>query len=193
MSKNKRILRSIQDKDVIIWGARMTGLGALRWLRNNSQTASFFVDSDFAFIGTKVSGIDVLQPAEMKEAIGLCTRSIVILVAVALKEVDIINSLRKLNIEDVEVLSFQDNDAPAFTVDILGSCNLACLSCPHSIVDHDVPKGSMNFDKFIEVVDKIKIDSPDTTHISLYSWGEPSDISSIPKYHSFHHCYISAL
>ena len=98
---------------------------------------------------------------------------VVILVAVALKEEEILNQLNKLNIPEIPVLSFHDENAPYYTVDILGSCNLKCASCPHSIVETDVPKGSMNLDVFKKVFDKIIKDTPSISHINLYSWGEP--------------------
>ena len=46
-------------------------------------------------------------------------------------------------------------------------------SCPHSITDSNVPKGSMKFETFIKVFDKIILETPSISHISLYSWGEP--------------------
>ena len=78
-----------------------------------------------------------------------------------------------MGITDIPTKSFFFEEAPYYTIDILGSCNLRCASCPHSIVDTDVPKGSMNLDKFKLVFDKILTESPMTSHISLYSWGEP--------------------
>ena len=59
--------------------------------------------------------------------------------------------------------------APYYTVDILGSCNLKCASCPHSILETDVPKGSMKLDVFKNVFDKIMKETPSISHISLYS------------------------
>ena len=98
---------------------------------------------------------------------------VVILVAVALKEEEILNQLNKLNIPEIPVLSFHDENAPYYTVDILSSCNLKCASCPHSIEETDVPKGSMSLGTFKSVFDKIIEESPSISHISLYSWGEP--------------------
>ena len=185
MSKIQATLAAVTGKDVIIWGARMTGLGAARMLRDNDVHPLYFVDSDPGFKNKTVAGLQVVLPAQLKQMIDQSARPTAILVAVALKETDILKSLEGLGITGVDVVSFQDNDAPYFTVDILGSCNLRCLSCPHSIVGHDVPRGSMRFEDFTQVIDKIHRESPDTTHISLYSWGEPllhPKIDEIVKY-----------
>jgi MoaA/NifB/PqqE/SkfB family radical SAM enzyme len=92
---------------------------------------------------------------------------------VSIKENEIINQLQKLNIRNVPVISFFDETSPYYTIDILGSCNLKCPSCPHSIIETEVPKGSMTVETFKSVFDKIITDTPSISHISLYSWGEP--------------------
>ena len=151
----------------------MTGLGALRKLRENNLNVHCFIDSDAAFNEKKSYGYKVFNPNKLKKIINT-SNDFAILVAVALKEDEIKNQLRELKIDNsVLVHSFHDENAPYYTVDILSSCNLKCASCPHSIEDSDVPKGSMTLGTFKEVFDKIIKDSPSVSHISLYSWGEP--------------------
>jgi molybdenum cofactor biosynthesis enzyme MoaA len=167
------LIEQTASHDVIIWGARMTGLGALRFLRKNGKNPVCFVDSDPAFNGIRVGGLLVLSPSQLSEAIDLNNWNPFIIISVSLKEVEVLKILKEHGLNKFQYSSFQSLDSPYFTVDILGSCNLACASCAHSIVDHMVPKGSMSFDNFTRVIDKIKMESPETTHISLYSWGEP--------------------
>ena len=53
--KNKKTLfENLSDKTVIIWGARMTGIGALRQLRNRDIHVANFIDSDEALINNLV-------------------------------------------------------------------------------------------------------------------------------------------
>ena len=80
---------------------------------------------------------------------------VVILVAAALKENEILSQLTDLDLPQIPILSFYDENAPYYTVDILSSCNLKCASCPHSIEETDVPKGSMTLETFKSVFDKI--------------------------------------
>ena len=150
----------------------MTGIGALRQLKNNNIDVLGFVDSDKAFENKYSQGLKVYSPVELKNILN-DRKDVVILVAVALKEDEILSQLKKLDIPQIPVLSFHDVNAPYYTVDILSSCNLKCASCPHSIEETDVPKGSMTLETFKSVFDKIMEDSPFTSHISLYSWGEP--------------------
>ena len=95
-----------------------------------------------------------------------------ILIAVSLKEDEILQQLQDLDIHNLEIISFLDENSPYYTIDILGSCNLKCASCPHSITDSSVPKGSMKFETFVKVFDKIILETPSISHISLYSWGK---------------------
>tara|TARA_B100001093_G_scaffold493829_1_gene536443 strand:- start:1167 stop:2510 length:1344 start_codon:yes stop_codon:yes gene_type:complete len=171
-NSRKKIFEFVSNKKVIIWGARMTGIGALRQLKEQNIEILNFVDSDEALVGKFVHGFKVHHPGELKEILKPHD-NVVILIAVSLKEDEILSQLQKIDIANVPVISFLDEMAPYYTVDILGSCNLKCASCPHSIEDTDVPKGSMSFDVFKSVFDKIIKETPSISHISLYSWGEP--------------------
>ena len=167
------LIEKCEGKDVVIWGARMTGLGALRFLKHHNKDAVCYADSDPAFCGKTVAGLPVFSPSELKVQLRINDWDPLIVIAVSLKEVEIFEALKCYDLDEYECFSFQSADAPYFTVDILGSCNLSCGSCAHSIIRHKVPKGSMDFPTVKKVIDKIKQDSPETTHISLYSWGEP--------------------
>ena len=171
----KNLLDRLLNKKVLIWGARMTGIGALRQLKTKNINVIGFIDSDPAFDNKFVHGLPVLNNSSLEDVI-FKNYDLAIVVAVSLKEDEITHQLNNMNIqnyENIEIFSFLDNEAPYYTVDILGSCNLSCPSCPHSILDTEVPKGSMKLDTFKEVFDKIIKDSPNVSHLSLYSWGEP--------------------
>lgn len=66
-----------------------------------------------------------------------------------------------------------------YVIDIVGTCNLACPSCPVGNYQKDEflskarPRGMMDFALFKEIVEKIKreSDQPNPT-IELYNWGE---------------------
>jgi len=172
LENRDKVLKFVSNKKVLLWGARMTGIGALRQLKNNNIDVLGFVDSDKAFENKYSQGLKIYNPADLKNILN-DRKDVVILVAVSLKEDEILSQLSKLDIPEIPVLSFHDVNAPYYTVDILSSCNLKCASCPHSIEETDVPKGSMTLETFKSVFDKIMEDSPSTSHISLYSWGEP--------------------
>ena len=172
MKSRNEIFNFASNKKVLIWGARMTGIGALRQLKEKKVNILGFVDSDKAFDGKYSQGLKVYNPNELKNILSN-HNDVVILVAAALKENEILSQLTDLDLPQIPILSFYDENAPYYTVDILSSCNLKCASCPHSIEETDVPKGSMTLETFKSVFDKIIEDSPSISHISLYSWGEP--------------------
>lgn len=172
MDNRKDLFKKILNKNIFIWGARMTGIGALRQINEVGINIIGFIDSDPAFKDKKVHGLEVIHPDNLAETTKLYDQ-ISIIIAVALKEEEIVEQLNFLNIKNAEVFSFMDDNAPYYTIDILGSCNLKCASCPHSILESNVPKGSMKLETFKKVFDKVISEAPDISHISLYSWGEP--------------------
>ena len=148
----------------------MTGLGAARFLRSKGIEPCLFIDSDTSLSGKKISNLKVHSPLsfEMVEAGEIQA----ILIAVALKEKEIKKEIEKIIGKDRIKYFLQDEEVPYYTVDILGSCNLSCSSCPHSINNHNTPRGSMEFET-LEMFDKILSETIELSHISLYSWGEP--------------------
>ena len=111
MGNKADIFKLISNKKVLIWGARMTGIGALRQLKNNNIDVLGFVDSDVAFNGKYSQGLKVYNPNELKNILD-DREDVAILVAVALKESEILSQLNKLNIPKIPVLSFYDEKAP---------------------------------------------------------------------------------
>jgi MoaA/NifB/PqqE/SkfB family radical SAM enzyme len=195
VNNKEKILSQLNNKKIIIWGARMTGLGAHRFLASRNIKTEFFIDSDIAFHDNLVLGLEVIEPLNLKNKLHANFKYLII-VAVSLKEDEIKKQINELNLinYNIEVASFKDEDNPYYTVDILSSCNLKCASCPHSIEDHDVPRGSMSLETFKLVFDKILLDSPFISHLSLYSWGEPlihPNIDSIVEYVHSHNVAVA--
>src|SRR5258705_13233087 len=69
-----------------------------------------------------------------------------------------------------------------YLVDIVGTCNLRCPSCPvgnfknSSFVSASRPKGFMEFDLFTKILDKAEAECAergDLVEVFLYNWGEP--------------------
>ena len=87
------LIDKIKHKQVVIWGARMTGIGALRQLLKKSINVVSFIDSDPAFINKKVHNLKVYHPTELKD-ISIKFKDVAILIAVSLKEEEIIRQLK---------------------------------------------------------------------------------------------------
>ena len=60
-----------------------------------------------------------------------------------------------------------------FLVDISGTCNLVCPSCPRGNSPRNAIKGFMDVELFKKIVDKILADEPNLPCLALFNWGEP--------------------
>lgn len=62
-----------------------------------------------------------------------------------------------------------------YAVDVVGTCNLRCPSCPVGNMPNDPrPKGFMSVELFREILQKIKKETPvENPEIWLFNWGEP--------------------
>ncbi|MDI6717461.1 MAG: radical SAM protein [Patescibacteria group bacterium] len=54
-------------------------------------------------------------------------------------------------------------------IDIVGTCNLKCPSCPNGNVEKRNPVGMMNLGIFNKMLDKVALEHPGTT-VAIYNW-----------------------
>jgi organic radical activating enzyme len=181
MVKSKQsLIASLQGRPIVIWGARMTGMGFLRFCKANDLNVVSFVDSDPAFDQKMVNGIPVQNPDALREIKGSLP-NLMIVIAVSIKEEEIIKSLNNMMFSSEDFVLYSDYCESFYTIDVVGTCNLVCPSCAHSINGEKYPRGMMSFENFTRVLDKIKRESEVVTHVSLYSWGEPFLHPELPE------------
>jgi len=69
--------------------------------------------------------------------------------------------------------SAREGDTYIFVIDIVGTCNLRCPTCPVGN-SPERPKGFMDLALFERIITKIRRESPvPHPQINLYNWGEP--------------------
>tara|TARA_Y100000031_G_C8228901_1_gene389874 strand:- start:215 stop:478 length:264 start_codon:yes stop_codon:yes gene_type:complete len=81
----EHLLACLQDRPIVIWGARMTGIGFSRFANNNNLNVVSFVDSDPAFRDMSIGSIPIYETnylEKLKEKYS----NLIIIIAVALKE-----------------------------------------------------------------------------------------------------------
>ena len=61
----KSLKHEIGNRPIVIWGARMTGLGLVRFAKAEQINVLGFIDSDSALIGRKINGILVHKPNDL--------------------------------------------------------------------------------------------------------------------------------
>lgn len=173
--------KSELDK-VVIWGARMSGLGAFRKINGKTYDVISFVDSDPAMWGVEIMGRKVVPPHELPGLFGSgACHGIVIAAILKAQEIRALCDRLFSPSPSPNIMEFGFKDSPSYTIDIMGACNLKCISCPHSQTNADVPKGSMPLSKFSDVLEKATKETPGLSHISLYSWGDPLIHPHLPQ------------
>lgn len=173
-------LKSIHQ--TFIWGARMTGIGAFRFLSSKNITVSGFIDSDPAFKDIKLKKLSIFDPTELSTNLKNHNEQINIVIAVSLKESEILKLIGKFfSIQNVNLFNFSNENTLFHTVDIVGSCNLKCPTCPQSFKTN-VPKGLMSFQNYKNVLQKIIKNNEIVSHICFYSWGEPLLHNELDKF-----------
>lgn len=181
------LIETLKDREVIIWGARMTGIGLSRFMKiNNLPNPLGFVDSDPALQGKILNSVKILSPDKLKE-FKIKHPTLLIVIAVALKEEDIINNINTLEFGEEDFIVYSAYCKDFYTIDVVGSCNLRCPTCAHGASGMESQMGMMLFEDFTEVVEKAMRESEVISHISLYSWGEPLLHKDLDKMITFLH------
>ena len=173
---HKELYNVLEGKRVYIWGARIVGIGLLRHCMARNIDVQHLIDSDASIINREILGKLVLSPEDFQDTYEKepNKKECILIIAASTKEAEIINTIKKnMIVDDLKIITYSNYQRDFYTIDISGSCNLKCLSCAHSIEDHDTPLGLMDYSNFTKVVDKIISEAPETSHVSLYSWGEP--------------------
>ena len=167
------MLKRLHGREVMVWGARMTGMGFARFFATHGEEGiAAFIDSDPALQGKRVNGIPVITPQDLSQA-RANRADLMVVIAVALKEHEIIEMLDGMGFTAEEYLVYSEYCTDFYTIDVVGTCNLKCPSCAHGSEGMEAPLGLMPFEQFTQVVDKAVGETAVASHMSLYSWGEP--------------------
>jgi organic radical activating enzyme len=159
----------------------MTGLGLVRLCRKNQLDVIGFIDSDPSFSGKVIAGLPCQLPTELS-AIKAQNPTLKVIVAASTKEQEINQILFDLGFAAEQVLNYSHYSKLFYTLDVMGTCNLKCLSCAHGAEQEEkFDRGLMSFDSYRQVIDKILAENEVVTHISLYSWGEPMLHPALPE------------
>jgi organic radical activating enzyme len=166
------LLKTINQRPILIWGARMTGVGFLRLAKKYNLNVVGFVDGDPSLSEVKISGIPISLPGIIP-ALKRKYKNLAVVVAVSIKEDEIISALKEYGVTKDGYIRYSDFCGCFFTIDIAGVCNLKCPSCAHTVEGINNPKGFMPFKDFKKITEKMVNEVGLVSHVCLYSWGEP--------------------
>lgn len=180
------LVSRLSGTPILIWGARMTGLGLLRLCQMHDIEVRGFIDSEPAFAGKRIAGLPCFLPSELA-TLRLQFPKLKIVVAASTKEEQINWQLLQFGFSADSFINYSNYCDLFYTVDVMGTCNLKCLSCAHGAALEQYPRGLMTLETYRQVIDKIIAENEVVTHISLYSWGEPFLNPALPKMVAYLH------
>lgn len=150
----------------------MTGIGFFRFSQKHKLNVLSFVDSDPSLQGKKIYNLTVISPQNLS-SLKAKYKNLLVVIAVSIKEKEIAETLKKMGILSEDYLLYKNFVQDFFTIDISGTCNLKCSSCPNSYCPVDRPKGFMSLGDFKKITQKILKEVGLVSHFCLYNWGEP--------------------
>jgi len=157
---------------VYIWGARHEGYSTLRVFQRLKIPVAAFIDSSLSLQNTHVFGLDIYLPDAFFAA---HSRNSVFLILASGFYADVLADACTARGFDAgkDFLIYNELKRFNYQVDISGTCNLKCISCPRGNFSKHRRGGYMSKEVYAKVLEKILREDPYTGIITLYNWGEP--------------------
>lgn len=161
----------VDGRPVWLWGAMILGQGFARALERHGIVVAGFLDSNPALQGEFALGYPIVAPASRLESVR--RGEAVVLVAAGHYEAEISRILESDGFaRDVHFVLSSDLNRVSPAVDVAGTCNLRCISCPRGNMEPSVG-GMMPLSDYQAVLDKLLMELPFLGCVQLYVWGEP--------------------
>ena len=160
----------IGDRSVYIWGSGPIGREVhISLLKNNMKPAGF-IDGRVLKNNQFSYNLPVHHPSEI-----INNQDSFIIIANLQVKGFAESFCKQHGLEKrITYLTHYDIPRPYAAIDISGSCNIQCLSCPQGNMTLQCTKNDyMCFNTYSKVFNKLISDIPGLTGIDLYTWGEP--------------------
>jgi len=175
----EKIRQISTKKNIYIWGAGNQGRGITRILLEHGVSPTGYIDSSPDLIGRSVAGILINGPDAISN---ISSKKIFIIIAVFFYEQEISDFCKDRGLQSGQDFIHYSKLKPRdYSIDVSGTCNLHCLSCPRASRKTSPTNGVMSFDNFCKVIDKIKKEDPFVGNVQLYQWGEPTINKALPE------------
>jgi hypothetical protein len=175
-----QLLEIIGDRTVYIWGARHEGYATATVVQRNGFTPSGFIDSSLSLKGTHAMKLLVELPDIFFQNHTARNSFIIIASGFYADEISercLLEGYKKQQ----DFMIYGEMRRFNYQIDVSGSCNLHCISCPQgNMPDHRKP-GFMSALTYRNLISKIVKEDPYTGIITLYNWGEPLLNKELPE------------
>ncbi len=175
-----RLTEIIGGRRLFVWGAMIVGQGVCRSLERHNIPVSGFLDSSPNLQGTRALGYTVLSPELAMVACRDGEAFIIVGSGHYDREIAEICRANGLAPHHHYLLSRELNEIDP-SIDISGTCNLRCISCPRGNISDSPPVGFMSLADYTLVLDKLLREIPFLGSIQLYAWGEPLLNKNLPE------------
>lgn len=170
----------IRDRQVFIWGARHDGFAARRVLQRHGIVLTAFIDSSSALQEKTAFGLPIFLPETF---FSNCIADHCFILIASGFYADEITEMCSLNgfTPKMDIINYAELRHFNYQIDVSGSCNLRCISCPRGNFHEHRKLGFMRPDVYEKLIKKILEDDPYTGLITLYNWGEPLLNKDLPE------------
>ncbi|MDR0415149.1 MAG: hypothetical protein LBH84_07025 [Prevotellaceae bacterium] len=164
-----KLCETTRNRDVYIWGAGYYGVSLYRKCREYGVEIKGFMDKNPLLENTVVEGLTVFGLAVLEKY----KEKKPYLILAAPLSTEAMEAFCIQNGFEAGKDFYSTRNIKEFLLDISGTCNLVCPSCPRGCSPRNAIKGFMDVALFKKIVDKILADEPDLTCLALFNWGEP--------------------
>ncbi len=184
--KNKNVLSSedlkkiVRGRQVFIWGARHDGFAARCVLQRHGIKQTAFIDSSLSLQGKKSFELPIYLPESFFEKFTPDNSFIFIASGFYADEISDMCQENGFN-PKTDLYVYGELRHFNYQVDVSGSCNLRCISCPRGNFSEHRKPGFMTPEVYEKLLKKVLREDPYTGLITLYNWGEPLLNKDLPE------------
>ncbi|HRU02062.1 MAG TPA: hypothetical protein P5239_10210, partial [Victivallales bacterium] len=169
-----------RDKQVFIWGAMIVGQGVCRSLERIGIKVEAFIDSSPSLQNKMALGYPIFPPDFAFEAVRL--KKAIIIISSGHYDFEIEGICKDNGFsEGIDYILSRSFNCIDPSIDIVGHCNLRCISCPRGNEIIQPPKGYIDVVIYKNILEKLLKEIPLLGSIQLYAWGEPLLHPKLPE------------
>ncbi len=173
------VLEGLKGRKIYLWGARQLGFSLRQALSRLGLPVTAFLDRSPDLIGRRVEDLPVLDP----ESILKNPDGGFIIITSGFFYTEIEEQCRAAGLaRGRDFLAAADLQRFDYQIDVAGSCNLRCVSCPRGNFKPQPPSGFMSLGNFEAVLAKIQREDPLVGAVALYNFGEPLLHPRLPEF-----------
>lgn len=166
-----QVKERLAGREIYLWGARQGGYSMCRVLERLGYSPTGFIDSSVSLQNETILGHTIYSPDVI---LAKTDPKPYIIITSSFYDDEIAALCRDAGLNTPEdFISHKELQGFEYCVDVSGSCNLLCISCPRSNYPRQPKPGFMSVENYRIVLEKILKEDPFVGAVYLYNYGEP--------------------